>query len=251
METQCQQRLQVVLPGAAPLAAAHSRQRDRPQCGHNINLDHAAVGHKENTDRQDVHGQTHHKGLEPQAEQTANGHAFQLKFQSGYQAVKVDGCFTDDNAGTLVDNALGGIEHTHNDVPCIADNEDGKGRLENPAEEHGGVEVVHIVLFGNHLDKLMAHHKGKDSRCNGQHHRFGKTAKHIENAAVPCLRGGANVRSDFAHLGVHVVEQAGEVARDAIYQNAFYPFLDDLTNQAKIPPFPRPPGSVGERGVGF
>ena len=70
---------------------------------------------------------------------------------------------------------------------------------------------------------------------------FGKTAQHIENAAVPCLRGRTNVRSDFAHLGVHVVEQAGEVARDAIYQNAFYPFLDDLTNQAKIPPFPRPP----------
>ena len=116
----------------------------------------------------------------------------------------------------MVDNALGGIEHTHNDVPCVADNEDGKSRLENPAEEHGGVKVVHIVLFGNHLDKLMAHHKGKDSRCNGQHHRFGKTAQHIENAAVPCLRGRTNVRSDFAHLGVHVIEQAGEVARDAI-----------------------------------
>ena len=58
-------------------------------------------------------------------------------------------------------------------------------------------------------------------------------------------------RKRFRHLGVHVVEQAGEVARDAIDQNAFYPFLDDLTNQAKIPPFPRPPGSVGERGVGF
>ena len=42
-----------------------------------------------------------------------------------------------------------------------------------------------------------------------------------------------DIRSDFAHLGVHVIEQAGEVARDAIDQNAFYPFLDDLTNQAK------------------
>ena len=153
----------------------------------------------------------------------------------------MDGCFTDDNAGTLVDNALGGIEHAHDDVPCVADNEDGKGRLENPAEEHGSIEVVHIVLFGNHLDKLMAHHKGKDGRCNGQYYRFGKTAQHIEDATVPRLRGRADIRSDFAHLGVHVIEQAGEVARDAIDQNAFYPFLDDLTNQAKIPPFPRPP----------
>ena len=120
----------------------------------------------------------------------------------------MDGRFADDNAGALVDNALGGIEHTHNDIPCVADNEDGKSRLENPAEEHGGVEVVHIVLLGNHLDKLVAHHKGKDGRRNGQHHRFGKAAQHIENAAVPRLRGRADIRSDFAHLGVHVIEQA-------------------------------------------
>ena len=97
-----------------------------------------------------------------------------------------------------------------------------------------------LFFFSNHLDKLMAHHEGKDGRCNGKHHRFGKTAQHIEDAAVPCLRGGADIRSDFTNFGVHVVAQAGEVARDAIYQNAFYPFLDDLTNQAKIPPFPRP-----------
>ena len=32
-----------------------------------------------------------------------------------------------------------------------------------------------------------------------------------------------------------------EPARIVIGKNAFYPFLDDLTNQAKIPPFPRPP----------
>ena len=94
------------------------------------------IGHKEDADGQDVHSQAHNKGLKPQAEQTADGHAFQLKFQSGYQTVKVDGCFADDHAGALVDNALGGIEHAHDDVPCVADNEDGKGRLENPAEEH-------------------------------------------------------------------------------------------------------------------
>ena len=99
----------------------------------------------------------------------------------------------------------------------------------------------YMGLYGGLRAADMAHHKGKDSRCNGQHHRFGQTAKHIENAAVPRLRSGANVRSDFAHLGVHVIEQAGEVARDAIDQNALYPFFDDLTNQAKIPPFPRPP----------
>ena len=79
----------------------------------------------------------------------------------------MDGRFADDHAGALIDNALSRIERAHDDIPCVADNEDGKSRLENPAEEHGGVKVMHIVLFGNHLDKLMAHHKGKDGRCNG------------------------------------------------------------------------------------
>ena len=49
----------------------------------------------------------------------------------------------------------------------------------------------------------------------------------------------------YTHLDVY--KRQGEVARDAIDKNAFYPFLDDLTNQAKIPPFPRPPMLPGER----
>ena len=50
-----------------------------------------------------------------------------------------------------------------------------------------------------------------------------------------------NLETMFTDVNTKVGTIAGEVACDAIYQNAFYPFLDDLTNQAKIPPFPRPP----------
>lgn len=117
--------------------------------------------------------------------------------------------------------------------------------IENPAKTDEKMLVSSFACSYETADiefeLLLSQAMKKDSGCNGQHHRFGKTSQHIEDAAVPCLRGGADIRSNFAYLGIYVIEQAGEVARDAIYQNAFYPFLDDLTNQAKIPPFPRPP----------
>ena len=56
--------------------SAHRLWMKSGASGRAVNLNHAAVGHKEDADGQDVHGQTHHKGLEPQAEQTADGHAF-------------------------------------------------------------------------------------------------------------------------------------------------------------------------------
>lgn len=51
----------------------------------------------------------------------------------------------------MVDNALGGIEHTHNDIPCVADYEDGKGRLENPAEEHEADLLAALEAAGGEL----------------------------------------------------------------------------------------------------
>ena len=56
--------------------SAHRLWMKSGASGRAVNLNHAAVGHKEDADGQDVHGQAHHKGLEPQAEQTADGHAF-------------------------------------------------------------------------------------------------------------------------------------------------------------------------------
>ena len=52
--------------------------------GRAINLNHTPVGHKENADGQDVHGQAHHKGLEPQAEQRSQIHFHQPLFQIGH-----------------------------------------------------------------------------------------------------------------------------------------------------------------------
>src|SRR5699024_5741150 len=82
----------------------------------------------------------------------------------GEQRVKVDAGFSDDYPGALVDDGLCGVENAHDDIPCVRHNEDGKGALKHPAEEHGAVEVVHIVLFYDHFNQLIAHDKGKDGR---------------------------------------------------------------------------------------
>ena len=121
---------------------------------------------------------------------------------------------------------LGGVKHAHDDIPCVRHNEDGKGAFENPAEEHGAVEVVHIVLFHNHVDQLIAHHKGENGRRNGDDHRFGQVLQHGENAAVPVLRGTAHIRRDFPDFGIDCVKQAGQVAHDTVDQDSFDPFPD-------------------------
>ena len=38
------------------------------------------------------------------------------------------------------------------------------------------------------------------------------------------------VGGDFSDFGIYIVKQPGQVARDAVDQNTFYPFFNDFTN---------------------
>ena len=149
-----------------------------------------------------------------------------MAFQIGEQRVKINAGISDNHPGALVDDLLGGVKYAHDDIPCVRHNEDGKGAFENPAEEHGAVEVVHIVLFHNHVDQLIAHHEGENGRRNGDDNRFGQVLQHGENAAVPVLRGTAHIRRDFPDFGIDCVKQAGQVAHDTVDQDSFDPFPD-------------------------
>ena len=46
-----------------------------------------------------------------------------------------------DDARRAVYDALSRLEHAHDDVPCVGDDEHGAGGLEYPFEEHPGVHV--------------------------------------------------------------------------------------------------------------
>ena len=62
----------------------------------------------------------------------------------------------------------------------------------------------------------------KPQRCAMEHivHENGYTR----------LRSGPYVGGDFSDFGIYIVKQPGQVARDAVDHNTFYPFFNDFTN---------------------
>ncbi|MPN23234.1 hypothetical protein SDC9_170622 [bioreactor metagenome] len=173
-----------------------------------------------------MHRKPHNQGLKPQAQQRPDVHGFQPGFQVRNQGVKVNAGFPDNDTGALVHDGLSSIKDAHDDIPCVRHNEDGKGTLKHPAEEQGRIEVVHVVLFHNHFNQLIAHHQGENRRRNGDNDRFGQGLQHGKNAAVPVLRRAANIRCDFPDFGIDCVKQAGQVAHDTVDQDSFDPFPD-------------------------
>ena len=101
---------------------------------------------------------------------------------------------------------------------------------------------MHIVLFHNHFNQLIAHHKGENGRRDRDNDRFGQGLQHRKNAAVPVLRGTSHIRRDFPNFGIHGVKQPRQVPHDTVNQDSFYPFPNQITDHVGTPPFPRPPG---------
>ena len=145
-------------------------------------------------------------------------------FQVWNQGVKVNAGFPDDDTGALIHDGLGGIKDTHDDIPCVRHNENGKGTLKHPAEKHRAVKIVHVVLFHDHFNQLIAHHQGENGRRNGDNDRFGQALQHGKNAAVPVLRGAAHIRCDFPNLGIHSAKKPRQVSFNPVNQDSFDPF---------------------------
>ena len=132
--------------------------------------------------------------------QSASGHA-------GY----VDARVRDDDAGALADHVLRHIEHRHDNVPGVRDDEHRAEGFENPLEEDPCVEIVKVVLLDDELDQLVAHDKGEDDAGDGNDHRLREVADHVENAAVPCSGRHAHLPGDLAHLGIQGIKHPGQV----------------------------------------
>ena len=228
LEAQGKEGFQIALPHAPPLAVPNGGKGDRPQRGHKVYFNQPAIDHKHDADGENIHRQPHEKGLEPQAQQTADVHIRKPVFQVGDNGCNVDAGIADDYPGALIDNALRQVEHAHDDVPGVGYQQDSGGGLEYPAEQHPTVHVVHTVLFSDKLYQLIAHDKGEDGPGDGDDHRFRQTAEHIEHAAVPVLRRGSHIGGDLPHFSVHRVKKAGEVAGDAVDQHTLEPFFQPV-----------------------
>ena len=190
---------------------AHRLRITSSASGRAIHLDHPAIDHQEDADGEDLRTQPHEDALEPQPQQGADAPVRELGLQVGGHAGYVDARVRDDDAGALADHVLRHIEHRHDDVPGVGDDEHRAEGLEDPLEEDPGVEVVEVVLFYDELDELIAHDKGEDDAGDGDDHGLREIADHVENAAVP--RGGrhAHLPGDLAHLGIQGIKHPGQV----------------------------------------
>ena len=84
--------------------------------------------------------------------------------------------------------------------------ENGNKGFEKPLKEHERVNVVHIVFFRYHADKLITEDIGNDKPRNGYNHIFRQILYHVENVRVPPLWGLAYLRCNGAYFFVYVPE---------------------------------------------
>ena len=134
-------------------------RRGNPRSYHVLRAD---IDHKHDADGENIHRQPHEKGLEPQAQQTADVHIRKPVFQVGDNGCNVDAGIADDNPGALIDNALRQVEHAHDDVPGVGYQQDSGGGLEHPAEIYlvTSLGPIPLATIGNSEWRGMGHNAG-------------------------------------------------------------------------------------------
>ena len=131
-----------------------------------------------------------------------------------------------DNAGGAVDNILRHIKDAHDNIPCVGDDQDGGSGFERPFKEDPGVQIVHVVLFGNELDQLKGHYKGQNQTSDGYDHGFRQVLDHGKDASVPCLRRCADRAGNLTDPLIGAVEHTGQVAGNAVDKDFLQPVGD-------------------------
>ena len=229
LKTQRKQTFQVVLPHVALLVVAESCHGNGRKAYHAVNFNHSSVDDDKNHDAQYPHGDADEETLQEKPEQGADVHLHQAGLQHG-QANVVDTGISGNDAAGIGHHILGDVEHRHHNIKSIADEPDGYRRLENPAHDEGRLKLCHIVVLGNHLDQFVTGDKGQDDACNGQHHVPGQRFDHGEHPWLKAGGLGAHLLCDVAHLGVHIIKQAGEIGHNACRQDAFDPVGNGFEN---------------------
>ena len=179
--------------------------------GRAIHLNHSAVDHQEDADGKYLRTQPHKHALKPQPQQGAHAPVGKLGLQIAHHAGDVDARVRDNDPRRLTDHILRHIEHRHDDVPGVRDDQHRAEGFENPLEENPGVEVVEVVLLDNKLNQLIAHDKGENNARDGDDHRLREVADHVEDAAVPGGGRHADLPGDLAHLCVQGIKHPGQV----------------------------------------
>ena len=236
LEAQGQQRTEIVLPCVSPFPVDHRGKWDGTYRSDQIHLNNSAVNDQEDADGKYLRTQSHEDALEPQPQQGADAPVCKLGLQISGHAGYVNARIRNDDACRLVDHILRHIEHRHDNVPGVRDDQHRAEGFENPLKENPCVEIVKVVLLDDELDQLVAHDKGEDDAGDGNDHRLREVADHVENAAVPCSGRHADLPGDLTHLCVQGIKHPGQVGYDTVNEQFLEPLLYCVKDQRGSPP---------------
>ena len=177
---------------------------------HSLCDNRTSIDDDKNNDAQYPHGDADEETLQEKPEQGSYIHLHQAGFQHR-QANVVDAGISDNDAAGIGHYFLGDVEHRHHNIEGVGDEPDGHRCFEDPAHDERRLELCHVVVLGNHLDKLITGDKCEDNARNGQHNIPGKGFNHCKNARLEGRWLGAHLLGDVSHLRVHIIEQPGKV----------------------------------------
>lgn len=208
----------------------HGCHRDGSNGCDDVNFNHSSERDQENTDRQNVHTDSHKERLHPDSEQFAEFHGFQTGFKIGYEGFKVQCGIGHHDPGCVIDDALGDIEYRHDNVPCVRYDQRRAGSLEHPFIDVGNLKIVEIISLNDDLDKLQCHDKRQNQTGNRDDHIFGQSMNHGVHTAVPCGWRLSYLIGDVPYFFIDGIEQPGQVVlgtADKQFRKPFgYGFFD-------------------------
>ncbi len=140
LETQGEQRTEVVLPGLALFPVAEGGQRDGREARHQIHLYHTAVDDDEDHDGEYPEGELYHEAHQVDAQKRTHAVGLQRGLHRGDGPI-ADRCGRADDAPAPGDHVLADIKDRHHDIEAVGDERDGHEGLEYPLEDDPGLEI--------------------------------------------------------------------------------------------------------------
>ena len=95
--------------------------------------------------------------------------------------------------------------------------------LKDPFEENESVKVMHVVLFHDHADQLIAEDKREYDTRHRHDHVVRQRADDRKHRGIPVLRRFPYLRCHAPYRIIHLVEKPRQVSLDTPDQKIPYP----------------------------
>ena len=98
-------------------------------------------------------------------------HRFHRRLHRGDHRIYIDRCIRTDHTSRRIDYILSHIKDRHSNREGIGNHPDRHPHLEKVFKKHPGIDLMHVILFRQHGNQLIAQHKRDDHPRNGDNHR--------------------------------------------------------------------------------